>query len=101
MQWHIKQNVKIVLVAVVSASADTLIRPFCQRHGFLCISTRLDYSDGKFTGRFARLNCQGAEKKNRVLQQFPGMPFRQVIAFGNSPGDEAMMELATEKIWVK
>lgn len=90
-------------VVVVSASPDVWLSPFCTAAGFDLICTELDYnqtltghSEPVFSGYFATPNCQGFEKKVRIQAAYSLDLFDKIVAYGNSKGDFAMYELATE-----
>ncbi|MGL4597307.1 MAG: HAD-IB family hydrolase [Bacteroidia bacterium] len=89
-------------VAVVSASCDVWIKPFCAQHNLVCICTEFAYNEqNKFVGDFKTLNCNGPEKANRVRATFKLHEFETIIAFGDSSGDEELMQLAHQKNWIK
>ncbi|HNE28391.1 MAG: HAD-IB family phosphatase [Saprospiraceae bacterium] len=83
-------------VAVVSASLDLWLQPFCAREGLHMVCTEAGFQEDRFTGRFATPNCNHAEKARRVSAAFDLAQYDRVIAFGNSRGDYAMFELADE-----
>lgn len=86
-------------VAVVSASADLWLKPFCNAESVDLLCTELEMLQGKFTGRFATLNCQGPEKARRIRERFQLGTYDKIIAFGNSSGDAEMFALADE-VWM-
>ena len=83
-------------VAVVSASMDLWLQPFCKQERILLICTELAYDAGIFTGRFATPNCNRQEKARRIREVFRLEQFAPIVAYGNSAGDAAMFELAHE-----
>lgn len=83
-------------VAIVSASMDLWLRPFCEAEGITLICTELQYVQEVFTGYFATPNCNRREKAQRILEAFPLNQFVYIVAYGNSPGDAAMFGLAHE-----
>lgn len=83
-------------VAVVSASLDLWLRPFCLAENARMICTEAEFVEGKFTGRFASPNCNHAEKGRRVRAEFDLPAFEKIIAYGNSRGDAALFDLAHE-----
>lgn len=89
-----KQN---YTVAVVSASAENWVKPWCDQQGILCLATRLEVKDGQVTGKLLGRNCYGDEKVCRIKEQFDISSFDQIIAFGDSSGDRQMLELAHER----
>ncbi len=81
-------------VAVVSASCDFWLLPFCEKHGFELVCTELEYVGGRFSGRFLTKNCNFGEKAERIRARFDLSEFDEILAWGNSTGDSAMLELA-------
>lgn len=82
-------------VYVVSASVDNWVQPFLPH--VVVVGTQLEVADGLLTGRFSTRNCYGVEKVNRVKQLLTA-PRSQyyVIAFGDSRGDNEMLNYADE-----
>ncbi|MDP2386926.1 MAG: HAD-IB family hydrolase [Bacteroidota bacterium] len=88
-------------VVVVSASPDAWVKAFCEKHGVQFLCTQLAYNNDVYTGKLIGNNCNGPEKKNRILKAFDLSSYSHIIVFGDSKvGDKEMMELATEKNWV-
>lgn len=94
-------------IAIVSASFDIWLEPFCKAEGFDLLCTRLEFTknpqigtpfadEPRFSGRFANLNCNRAEKARRIREAYRLESFEKVIAYGNSRGDAEMFELADE-----
>lgn len=81
-------------MAVVSASAENWVKPWCDQNGLVCLSTNLEVKDGMITGNIQGRNCYGDEKVCRVKERFNLSDFDEVIAFGDSRGDKEMLELA-------
>lgn len=84
-------------IAVVSASLDLWIGPFCAARGLTCLSTRAAYGDdGVFAGELASPNCYGPEKVRRVREAFDLSSYGTVVAFGDSSGDAELLAMADE-----
>jgi HAD superfamily phosphoserine phosphatase-like hydrolase len=83
-------------VAIVSASPDLWIKPFCEKFGIICICTELNYVNNIFTGRLNTPNCKGPEKEKRIRASFDLASFSLIIAYGHGPGDKEMLAMATE-----
>lgn len=81
-------------VAVVSASAEDWVEPWCRKQGLLCIATQLEIKDGKITGNLCGPNCYGPEKVKRIEKQFALKDFDEIVAYGDSSGDKEMFEIA-------
>ena len=88
-------------IVVVSASPDIWVKPFAEKHGIYYICTELLHENNLFTGNLKTKNCNGSEKKKRILQKFDITEFNEIVAYGDSSGDDFMMELANVKNWVK
>lgn len=84
------------VLAVVSASVDIWLGPFCAVEKVTLICTEAAFENGIFTGHFATPNCKNAEKARRIKAVYDLAAFDKIIAFGNSAGDYAMFELAHE-----
>jgi phosphatidylglycerophosphatase C len=91
-----KQN---ATVAVVSASAENWVKPWCDKNGLICLATKLEVKDGTITGKLNGRNCYGDEKVCRVKETFNLSDYQEVIAFGDSSGDKEMLELATHRFY--
>jgi len=88
-----------VTIAVVSASAENWIKPWCDQNGLVCLATRLEAVDGIITGRFKGRNCYGDEKVCRIREQFNLTEFDEIIAYGDSRGDREMLALAQRRYY--
>jgi HAD superfamily hydrolase (TIGR01490 family) len=84
-------------VAVVSASAENWVKPWCDENGILCLATRLEVKNGVITGNIQGRNCYGDEKVCRVREAFDLSTFDTIIAYGDSSGDREMLALAHER----
>lgn len=82
------------IVAVVSASAENWVEPWCQKQGLLCIATQLEVENGKITGNLCGPNCYGPEKVKRIEKQFTLKEFDEIVAYGDSTGDKEMFGIA-------
>jgi phosphatidylglycerophosphatase C len=81
-------------VAVVSASAEDWVEPWCRKQGILCIATQLEIENGRVTGKLCGPNCYGPEKVNRIQKQFILKEFEEIVAYGDSSGDKEMFGIA-------
>ncbi len=94
--WHRARGDRIL---VVSASCEAWLAPFCEAHGLELVATRLEVRDGLVTGRLASANCNGVEKVNRIRALLDPAGYAEIHAYGDSPGDRPMLDLATERHW--
>jgi len=85
-------------VALVSASVDIWLQAFCDVECISLICTMLAYEEDVFRGNFATPNCNREEKSWRIRETYELRQFNTIIAYGNSSGDNAMFDLATE-VW--
>jgi phosphoserine phosphatase len=67
--------------------------------GFELISTELEVIDGRLTGKFSTLNCNGKEKVKRIKEKYNLLEYDEIHVFGNSKGDFPMLELGTHKYY--
>jgi HAD superfamily hydrolase (TIGR01490 family) len=82
-------------VAVVTASPENWVIPWCLQLNIQCIGTKLHVGNNDLTGKFEGKNCYGPEKARRIKALFNLKEFSEIIAYGDSRGDKEMFELAT------
>lgn len=83
------------IVAIVSASADNWVAPWCQANGIIPICTKLQVINDKLTGKLEGLNCNGKEKVSRITQLYDPGNFESVFCYGDTGGDKEMLAIAT------
>jgi phosphatidylglycerophosphatase C len=81
-------------VAVVTASAENWVQPWCTKMSLICIGTQLEAENGKITGNLCGANCYGPEKVKRIEKQFRLADFDEIVAYGDSCGDREMFAIA-------
>ena len=86
-------------IAVVTASAENWIKPWCDKHNILCLATQLETTDGKLTGKILGKNCHGEEKVCRIKEHFTLTEFDRIVAYGDTSGDKQMLDLAHEQFY--
>jgi phosphatidylglycerophosphatase C len=86
-------------IAVVSASAENWVKPWCDENKLICLATKLETLNNKLTGNILGKNCHGAEKVCRIQDRFLLSGFDKVIAYGDSAGDIEMLALAHEQFY--
>lgn len=91
---HLQRRTPVV---IVSASPENWIFPWCSKYNIECIATKLQVKDSKLTGKIEGRNCSGKEKVKQIKEQFDLTEFKKIYAYGDSPEDLYMLELATEK----
>ena len=83
------------VAAIVSASPEIYVRPFCEALGLECLATRFEFdAQGHFTGRLCGANCNGTEKVRRIKERFGALESYCLEVYGDSSGDYPMLELA-------
>lgn len=88
-------------IYIVSASACDWIQPWANQFNINVIATQLEIKDDQLTGKIKGLNCNGPEKVNRLKEIVDLSKFDKIVAYGDSTGDLAMMDLAHEKFYRK
>jgi phosphatidylglycerophosphatase C len=86
-------------IAIVSASAQDWVQPWCDEHGLQCIATRLEVENNKITGKILGKNCHGPEKVCRIKESFDLSSFEEIIAYGDTSGDKEMLALAHKSFY--
>lgn len=94
--WHKAQG---HTVAVVSASIENWLKPWCDKNGLDLIATRLQINNGKLTGEFATQNCYGIEKVNRIKERYNLAEYNSIYAYGDDLGDKEMLGIANERYY--
>lgn len=89
--WHQAQGHE---VAVVSASLDAYLRPWCERHGITgLICNALAAKEGRLTGEYAGGDI-GTRKAALIHQHHDLSRYRRIHAYGDSQEDQPMLALA-------
>lgn len=91
LAWHQASGHRVI---VISASIENYLQPWCDAHGLELIATRLEVSDGRFTGFLASPNCFGPEKVRRLRQLLDPAEYSCIYAYGDSRGDREMLAMA-------
>jgi len=91
-----QESTRKSIVAVVSASPENWVKPWCDARNIHCLATRLEVMDQKITGRILGKNCYGDEKAKRIKVAFELQTYQRIVAYGDSRGDKEMLELADE-----
>jgi phosphatidylglycerophosphatase C len=86
-------------VAVVSASLDLYLAEWCRMQGVQLLCSSLEARGGRLTGRFAGAQCDFDEKARRVRATFDLTAYARIHAYGDSPGDRAMLALAHRRVF--
>ncbi|MBA4145187.1 MAG: HAD-IB family hydrolase [Cytophaga sp.] len=81
-------------IIIVSASAENWIIPWANTMGIEVIASQLEIKEELLTGRLAGENCNGKEKVNRIRKLLNISEYEEIVAYGDSAGDQPMFELA-------
>ena len=81
---------------IVSASLDIWVRPFAEKFGMKLLATQAAFENNIFTGKFVGKNCNGLEKVNRIKEAINEKKYDKTIAFGDTSGDQEMLDWADE-----
>ena len=96
IEWHKSQGDDVV---VVSASLDVYLGPWCDARNLPYICTTLEERAGRLTGRCVDGDCSGVEKVRRIRQRFDLSRYTILYAYGDTPDDREMLELAHKKYY--
>lgn len=86
-------------VVIVSASIDSVLRPWCEKNGFELIATKLEVKDSMITGNMSTHNCYGQEKVNKITEKYDLKQYDHIFAYGDSKGDIPMLNLAQDQVY--
>ena len=87
-------------VVVVSASPSIWLSLWCKTNNAGLIATRLEAHNGILSGIITGKRCIGNEKVTRIKKKFILSDYSRIIAYGNSDGATAMLEMAHEAYYV-
>ncbi len=85
-------------VVIVSASMQCWLQPWCDKNSIELLSTKLEFKNGTFSGKFLTPNCHGKEKVNRIKAHLNIKEYKKIYAYGDSLGDREMLALAHKSI---
>jgi HAD superfamily hydrolase (TIGR01490 family) len=86
-------------IVVVSASAENWIKKWADQMGLGLISTQLETTGNKLTGKIAGKNCNGEEKALRIRAAYNLDEFDEIYSYGDSSGDNHMLALGTKAFY--
>ena len=96
IEWHKSEGDDVV---VVSASLSVYVGPWCEARNLLYICTTLEERAGRLTGKCIGGDCSGAKKVRRIRERFDLSRYSLVYAYGDTPDDREMLELAHRKYY--
>ena len=92
LRWHQKNGHRIILL---SASPETYLAAWAESHSLELVATRLEETEGRFSGRIRGSNCHGPEKLKRLEELLGNPDAFEIYAYGDSPSDRFVLEKAT------
>jgi HAD superfamily phosphoserine phosphatase-like hydrolase len=75
------------------------VKPFANQLGVDCLATKLEFSQGVFSGRFNSPNCYGEEKVIRLKQLLGELDNFYIYTYGDSKGDREILSISNEKFY--
>jgi phosphatidylglycerophosphatase C len=99
IRWHQEAGHEVV---IVSASLRAYLDPVVEHLGLdgVCAVELEVADDGRLTGRMVGPNCRGPEKVVRLTDWLGGDTPEHLWAYGNSSGDQDLLAVADEPVWV-
>lgn len=88
------------LCLIVTASFSFWIAPWAEAMGIPCLCSEAEVIAGKLSGKLKGSNCKGREKVRRLEEYLGHYKITYVYAYGNSSGDNEMLQWANEGVWV-
>jgi phosphatidylglycerophosphatase C len=98
LQNHISNGHRVY---IVTASITDWVSPFFEGmglHGIIGTEVSID-SNNCLTGTFRSKNCYGKEKIDRLLEKEPNRHLYELHAYGDSRGDQDLLEAADIKFY--
>lgn len=83
------------IIVIVSASLDSWVRKWTEQNNLQLLASMPEVKDGKITGYIKGKNCHGQEKVRRIKVAYALDQFDAIYAYGDTPGDQPMLKLAT------
>jgi phosphatidylglycerophosphatase C len=96
IQYHLSKGHEIV---IVSASAENWVHQWCRKNGLGFLCTQLNVTDHLITGKLEGINCNAAEKVNRIKQKYDPAAYEEIYCYGDTSGDKEMLALATHPFY--
>lgn len=99
IQWHREQGHLLVLL---SNSPEEYLQIWARQHGFdMVIGSKLEFKNKIASGYLSGSSCFGKEKAVRLDAAIPDLHRHYVYAYGDSPSDRYVLDLASEAYYRK
>jgi len=96
IEWHRSRGDTVV---IVSASLAAYLKPWCEELGLELISNELEPRGELLTGRYRNGDCCAQEKATRVRARYDLARYPVIYAYGDSPEDRELLELAHQRFF--
>ncbi len=96
IRWHRERGDTVV---IVSASLAVYLKPWCDDLGVEVIGNELEQNGRLLTGRYTNGDCSAQEKATRVRARYDLTRYPVIYAYGDSPEDRELLELAHERFF--
>jgi phosphatidylglycerophosphatase C len=93
---HIENGDKVL---IITASFEDYLSDWCKSLNIELLGTRIEIKKGFVTGRIEGKNCYGVEKVIRLNQFLDLSLFDEIYAYGDSPGDRPLLEIANHRFY--
>ncbi|MCL1126132.1 HAD family hydrolase [Shewanella surugensis] len=94
--WHQQQGHE---VAIVSASLDIYLRPWCKSLGIHLLCSQLEIKNNIATGQYTTGDCSGINKYQHIIRHYQLEQYETIYAYGNSIEDNEMLDIADIKYY--
>ena len=91
LRQHQQRGDRVILV---SASLDLYLAPLCQALNIELLCTQVEVQNQRLSGAYSSADCSNAEKVKRIHAYCDLAQYHTIYAYGNSPEDQAMLNLA-------
>jgi len=96
IRWHQERGDRVV---VVSGAFDVYLDHWCKSHNLELICSSLEARHGRLTGKYSGKQCVRLEKARRVKSRYDLGNFTVVYAYGDTPEDAELLNLADRKFY--
>ncbi len=93
IHWHLNQGHTVV---IASASLENYLKDWCAKLQVGLVGSHIEFINEKCTGRLVGANCYGQEKVRRLQEKYNLKNFDRIYAYGDSPSDYALKNIAHE-----
>lgn len=92
LERHKALNHRIV---IASASLDIWLKPLAESLAVELVCTETEVVEGRLSGKFRTPNCNFEEKVRRLSVATDLSTYNKIFAYGDGPGDQAILDIAT------